>query len=194
MFELEVPTTAKCLDLRVLSKKDRQPDDPPGAQFLLSANLPNDTLTMFDGLLKSSLYRKGSKPTTSKATNPQLDGIGPDSPELTEMGAHIKRFSWVYEQTGCSVEIDRGLGGPRSNIRLSDCKVHRVSIAPRDGGSVVMQWTIDAPAVADGWNALAGMKSTEIKLTIAGPEVDDGQQPIESTKRGGKSKREAVAA
>lgn len=174
MFELEAMTKTKVLDVRVLAKKDRKPDESPGAQLLLQATLPADMLSCFDGFLSSVLYRKSSDPKQGA-----IDGLEPLA--LTAVGTHVKRIAWEYEQTGCDVEIDRGMGGRRSNIALSDCKVHRVLISPRDGGSVVVQWTIDAPALSDQvWAKLPGLKATEIELTIAGPEpVSEAQRELE---------------
>ena len=166
MFELETMTKVRVLDVRVLAAKDRKPDDPPGAQLLLSANLSCDKLVMFDGFLQSMLYRKAGGGQQGK-----LDGM--EGAELTTIGDHVKRLRWEYEQTGCEVEIDHGTGGKR-NLTLSDCKVHRVSMAPREGGSVVVQWTVDALGLSDAtWAKLPGMKATDQQITMAGPQPSE---------------------
>jgi len=175
-FELDTLTKVRVLDVRTLSAKDRKPGDPVGSQLLLRATLSSGALAMFDGFLPGMLYRK---PQAKKQG--ELEGV--ESAELTSIGDHVKRIPWAYEQTGCSALIDLGLGGP-SNIQLGDCKVHRVSLSPRQGGSVDVQWTIDAPALSDTTRGvLTGLKSTDIQMSLAGPEVhDDGQQEIEPTK------------
>jgi hypothetical protein len=189
-FEFETLQKCKVLDVRVLAAKDRGPDDPPGAQLLLQATLSADALTMLDGSLKSRLYSKAAA-----AKQGALDGM--EGLELTTFAEHVKRFSWAYEQTGCTVVIDYGRGG-ESNITLNDAKVHRLSIAPRDGGSVVLQWTVDAPGLkAQTWAKLPNMKATEIELTLTAPEpADDQQQDIEDEKpaRGRGKKREPAGA
>jgi len=175
MFELETLTKTKVLDVRVLSSKDRKPDEPPGAQVLMQANLSSDALSMLDGRLKAMLFSK-----VAGKKQGEIEGL--ESAARTSIGDHIKRLRWEYEQTGCRVTIDRGMGG-RSNIELADCKVHRVSISPLEGDSVVLQWTVDAPGLSDAtWAKLPGLKSTEIEILLAGPQVDDGdcQQDIES--------------
>lgn len=58
MFVLETPTKVRVLDVRVLSQKDRKPDEQPGAQLLLQATLGIGVLAMFDGFLPGMLYRK----------------------------------------------------------------------------------------------------------------------------------------
>lgn len=163
-FELESMSSVKVLDVRVLATKDRAPDDPPGAQLLLQATLGADALTMFDGTLKGQLYRRMAQPQQGA-----LEGL--ESLELSSFGKHVKRLRWEYEQTGCEVEIDHGLGGTR-NIVLEDCKVHRVLISPREGGSAVVQWTVDAPGLADAvWSKLPGLKATEVQMTMTAPDL-----------------------
>jgi len=173
MFELEAMTKTKVLDVRVLAKKDRKPDEPTGAQLLLQATMTADVLACFDGFLSSVLYKKAEAPKQGA-----IDGLEPVT--LTVIGSHVKRLAWQYEQTGCELEIDRGVGGKRSNILLTDCKVHRVLLSPRDGGSVVVQWTVDVPSVADAvWSKLPGLKTTEVELTVTGPDpAADPQQRI----------------
>jgi hypothetical protein len=179
-FELSTKTKVRVLDVRTLAAKDRKPDEPPGAQMLLQAMLPLETLSMFDGFLAGMLYRKAS----NGGTQGKLDGM--EGAELTSIGEHVKRLPWSYEQTGCSLEIDRGLGGKRSNIELDDCKVHRVSFAPQQGGGVKTQWTVDAPALSDDVRGkLTGLKATEIEMTLSLPEVDQSDiedAPASSTK------------
>lgn len=172
-FELESLTKVRVLDVRTLSAKDRKPGDPVGSQLLLRTTLSSGALAMFDGFLPGMLFRK---PQAKKQG--ELEGV--ESAELTQIGDHVKRLPWVYEQTGCTVHIDFGTGGP-SDIVLSDCKAHRVSLSPRQGGSVDVQWTIDAPALTDATRGvLTGLKSTDVQMTLRGPTIaDDDQADIE---------------
>lgn len=176
-FELESLTKVRVLDVRVLSKKDRKPDEHPGAQLLLQATLACGVLAMFDGFLPGMLFRK---PESNKQAN--LEGV--ESAELSAIGEHVKRLGWVYEQTGCTVLIDYGMG-ERSNLNLTDCKAHRVSFAPKEGGSVLVQWTVDAPALSDETRGkLTGLKSTDVQMTMLAPRAeDDPQQSIEPPKQ-----------
>lgn len=181
-FELASKTKVRVLDVRTLAAKDRKPDEPPGAQLLMQAVLPVETLAMFDGFLPGTLYRKASGGKQGK-----LEGM--EGSELTSIGEHVKRMPWQYEQTGCTIEIDRGLGGKR-NIVLEDCKMHRVSFAPQQGGGVKTQWTIDAPALSDDVRGkLTGLKATEIEMLLALPEVaqegieDDDEPPAKPAGR-----------
>lgn len=188
MFELEEMTAVRVLDVRTLAKKDRPPNEPAGAQLLLSALLSPGALTMFDGYLPGTLYRKAN----GSAAQGSLDGI--EGAELTSIGEHVKRMPWEYEQTGCTVTIDRGLGGRSSNIVLSDCKVHRVSFAPQQGGSVKVQWAIDALSLEDNVRGkLTGLKSTDIAMLLEPPEVvQDELEPERPTRSRRKARREAA--
>lgn len=170
MFTLESMTKVRVLDVRVLAKKDRKPDQPPGVQLLLSATMSCGILAMFDGYLPGMLFRKAEG---------ELDGM--EGSELTQIGEKVKRLAWQYEQTGCEVTIDFGTGGTR-NLVLSDCKVHRLLFSPRQGGSVLVQWCVDAPALSDETRGkLTGLKATETELTLHGPEVaDDKQQRLDT--------------
>lgn len=171
-FELDTFTTVRILDVRTLASKDRKPDEPPGAQLLVQAEMQIAALAMFDPRLPDMLARKA--PADKKQG--QLEGI--EQLELTEIGSHVKRIPWVYDQTGCTIEIDRGMGGA-SNLVLKDCTVHRVSFQPQKGVSARVQWTIDAPGQSDAVRGkLTGMKATELPITQVGPEVD-GQQRID---------------
>ncbi len=163
MFQLESLTKVSVLDVRVLSQKDRKPDELPGVQLLLQATLGAGVLAMFDGFLPGLLYRKPSGKTQS-----ELDGL--ETAELTVIGEHVKRMPWVYEQTGCEVTIDFGIGGG-SNLVLADVKVHRVSMRPEQTG-VVLQWTADALGLNDSTRGkLTGLKRTDVQMLLKGPEV-----------------------
>jgi hypothetical protein len=170
-FELRTVTRVKVLDVRTLSSKDRAPDEPPGAQLLLQADLPVEVLAQFDGLLPGMLYRKAGNGAQGKLEG--LEGV-----ELTAIGEHVKRMPWAYEQTGCSVHVHRAT----TKQLLEECKVHRVNFAPQANGGIRVQWTVDAPSLSDSVRGkLTGLKSTEIELTQTAPEVDESQQQIPGT-------------
>lgn len=125
-FELDSMTKVRVLDVRTLAAKDRKPDEPPGAQLLLQATLPSTVLAMFDGALPGWLYRKASA-----AKQAALDGM--EGVERTSIGEHIKRLPWDYEQTGCDIEIDRGIGG-KSYIK---CELRRETWTHGEGTDIL---------------------------------------------------------
>src|ERR1700761_2020109 len=123
-------TTVRILDVRTLAAKNRKPDELPGMQLLVQSTMPIAALAMFDTALPAMLARKAPEEFKGGKKQGQLEGI--EKLELTEIGQHVKRIPWVYDHTGCTIEIDRGLGG-HSNLVLTDCTVHRVSFQPQEG-------------------------------------------------------------
>lgn len=177
-FELEAPTQAKLIDVIVLSDKDRAPETNPGAGLDFSMTVGNDVLTMFDGFLRGMLYTKAAN--SSKPEQGTLDGVQPvsDMPNLTEIGKKLGRFSWDLELTGYTLTCDQGLGGPKSNITLGDCKLTNWSFKPKEGGSVEVKFRAESPDVsAKVHGDLALLKTREFPITLAAPQVQ--QQDIE---------------
>ncbi len=163
-FDLETPTTAKLLDVGVLSDKDRAPEENPGAALFFSMTVGNDLLTMFDGGLRSALFSKGTAPT--------LDGIDPIFSELTGIGKAIGQFGWDLELTGYGVTLDHGLGGPKSNIELENCKLTNWKFRGKPGGSVEIKLRIESPDVSERIHGkLALLKTREFQITVTAPKV-----------------------
>jgi len=181
-FELREFTEVRCLDVRTLARKDRQTDDPAGAQLLVRSLMPWSACSLFDQRLGTMLYEKSTAPKQG-----QLEGM--EGVQRTALAERVRRLPWIYEQTGCTVELDIGIGG-RSNITLNDCRVHRVSLTPKEAGPEGL-WAIDAPALTDATRGkLTGLKATTFNLTQLLPEVDDSQTDIEdppAPKRGRKA-------
>lgn len=178
-FELETFTKAKLLDHATLSQKDRDPDENPGQALKFEMTISNDVLSMFDGQLRTALYTKSA---ASPKKQGELDGMAvTDLPNLTGIGAHVKRLPWAQEFTGMRLTIDYGMGAASgSNLELLDCTVYGFTFQPKEGGSVLMKFKLDAPDVSE---AIAGklpkLKSREVQLMLLGPVIDDAQQDIE---------------
>lgn len=178
-FELEVFTKAKLLDHATLSQKDRDPDDNPGQALDFELAVSNEVLSMFDGHLRTALY---TKTAASPKKQEALEGMAiTDLPNLSSIGAHVKRMKWSQEFTGMRLTIDYGLGqAGGSNLELLDCTAYNFVFMPKEGGSLLMKFRIDAPNVSE---AIAGklpkLKSREVQLMLLGPVVDDAQQTIE---------------
>jgi hypothetical protein len=178
-FELLSPTTAKLTDVIVLSDKDRAPETNPGAGLDFAMTIGNDVLTMFDGFLRGMLYSKNANSSSAPAQG-QLEGVPPvsDLPNLTEIGKKLGRFSWDLELTGYTLTCDQGLGGPKSNLELGDCKLTNWSFKPKEGGSVEVKFRAESPDVTEKIHGkLALLKTREFPITLAAPEVS--QQDVE---------------
>lgn len=180
-FELEQLTKAKLTDVVVLSQKNRQLDENPGAKLSLELALGNDALACFDGHLKSFLFTRtvGS----GKPAQDSLEGVPvvSDMPALTGIGQKIGVLRWELELTGYELVIDLGMGGKRSNLEIVDCSVSNFRFKPNEGGSVEVKCDVESPDVSEAvFGKLAKLKSREIQITLRAPEV--AQNDIDDTK------------
>jgi hypothetical protein len=187
-FKLAELTTAKVLEVDVLSDKDRAPDANPGAALNVSMTHSNNLLTMFDGFLRGMFYRAVDANPDPKQD--RLEGIpakendtSTDMPKLTEIGMHIREVNWELELVGYQLYIDYGTAGP-SAINLTECKLSNFKFQMKEGGSIISKFRIEAPDV--GWEVhgkLAMLKSQEIKMTLTAPVVqsDDDVATVENT-------------
>jgi len=190
-FELPTATKCKLVDIDILSMKNRPPDSNPGVALAFTAELPNSALTMLDGFLRGMLYTKQAGGDAQKG----LDGVEPvsDLPNLTQIGQKIGRFSWLGEQTGCTLTFDFGLGG-KSNIVLGDVKVDALHITPKEGGTTTWQWKCEINDVSEAeFGKIATFKSRDVQLLIALPDVEqqdleDDPPPQQPARRGRKPK------
>lgn len=181
-FELEIPTKARLADIIVLSQKNRQPDENPGAKLSFEVDLTNDALSGFDGALKSFLYTKNGG--ASKAQQGTLEGVPvvSDMPNLTGIGTKCGVLHWEQELTGYELAIDLGLGG-RSNLDIADCVLANFRIIPKEGGTVTVKLDCESQNVSESaFGKLAKLKSREVDIillapTVAQQELPDGEKP-----------------
>ncbi len=186
-FELENLSKCKLIDVVVLSQKNRQPDENPGAKLSIELALGNDSLAYFDGALKSFLFCKTG--SSGKPAQGSLDGVPAvsDMPNLTGIGAKVGTLHWELELTGYELTIDLGLGGKRSNLEIEGCTVSNFRITPNEGGTVGVKCDVESPDVSEAaFGKLAKLKSREIQITLAAPEV--AQQDLEDEKPPAKAK------
>ena len=170
MFELEVLTAARLTDVLVLSSKNRQPDEAPGAKLSFDVALSNDALTMFDGRLKSALFTKAGGAT--KPDQATLEGVPvvSDAPNLTGIGAHVPVLKWTQELTGYTLTFDLGLGGAKSDLTIGDCKLSNWRLFNKEGGTVNVKFDCESADVSEAaFGKLSGLKSREVKIRLIGP-------------------------
>lgn len=161
MFELTT-TKAKLLDVVVLSRKNRQPDENPGAKLVLQFSMLPDLLVLFDGSLRSFLFESDA----TKAAQGILEGVD-DAGQLTRAGSNLGTLKWKQDMTGYTLTIQWGTG--RKNIVLTDCALTQWRLTPKDG-AVVVKVNCDAPDVGtDEFGKLAKLKSCEIDMALEAP-------------------------
>lgn len=168
-FELETFTKAKLTDVVVLSQKNRQPDENPGAKLSFELALGNDSLSYFDGHLKTTLFTKNGG--AAKAGQGTLEGVPvvSDMPNLTGIGQKVGTLHWDLELTGYTLEIDHGMGG-KSNLEVKDCVLSNFRITPKEGGTVIVKFDAESPDVAENvFGKLATLKTREIEIALSAP-------------------------
>lgn len=182
MFELLNPTNTKIVDVVVLSQKNRQPDDNPGAKISVEQQLANLELAHFDGGLRAMLYTK--KPGAGAPAQKDLDGVDPisDTPHLTAIGSKLGWFHWALELTGYQVVVDHGTGG-KSDLTLSDCTLSGFRFKCNEGGTIDCRYDIESNDVSEkAFGRLAKLKSTDVDVTVRPPAIA-GQSDIEDKPR-----------
>ncbi len=101
-----------------------------------------------------------------------------DTPNLTGIGAKVGTLHWEQELTGYELVIDLGLGGKRSNLEITDCVLSNWRLTPKEGGTVVTKVDVESADVSEAaFGKLAKLKSCEMQITLAAPEV--AQQDID---------------
>lgn len=171
MFELLNPTKAKLLDVVVLSQKNRQPDENPGAKLNFEIQLSADVLAAFDPKLKTTLFMKGSGSESAKQA--ALDGIpeASDMPNLTGIGMKIGKFPWHQELSGYTLVIDHGMGGKKSDLEITDGLLSNWRFTPKEGGTVIARMSFESANVTEvQFGRLAKMKSRDIEVKFRPPE------------------------
>lgn len=171
MFALEQFTKAKITEVGVLSQKNREPDQNPGAALSFSLEQSNHSLSYFDGSLKSFLYTKSAATSSNKQAG--LEGVEEvsDLPNLTAAGQKLGKLHWIHELTGYSLVIDHGMGG-KSNLSIDDCVLSGFRITPKEGGTILLDFQLEAQDIQEKvFGKLATLKNREVKITLTEPEV-----------------------
>lgn len=177
MFELLNPTKTKLLDVVVLSQKNRQPDENPGAKLNFEVQLSADILDTFDPGLKRWLFMKGAGSESAKQA--ALDGIpeASDMPNLTNVGMKIGKFPWHQELSGYKLVIDHGMGGKKSDLEITDGLLSNWRFTPKEGGTVIARMSFESANVTEAqFGRLAKMKSRDIEAKFLPPV--DAQQSL----------------
>lgn len=169
-FVLETLTKAKITDVVVLSQKNREPDQNPGAALTFSLELSNNALSYFDGALKSFLYTKSAASSVGQQGLEGVDEIT-DAPNLTKAGIKIGKFAWSEDLYGYALVIDHGMGG-RSNLELADCILSNFKVEPKEGGTILLGFQLESQDVPEKvFGKLATLKNREVQITLTAPVV-----------------------
>lgn len=185
-------TKAKLKNFDTLSDKDREPNEKHGLQMAFSnITKPASDMEMLDPTLRAFLLEM-------RDDKKQGDLAGMESEVLTKAGSYIGTISWQQEWTGYTLIIDYGAGG-KSNIELTDCKVHGLKFKPKDGSMEITRLIIESPNATEKIIGKVGvLKSTEVTIKLLPPVVTQedlvGQPPAQQPKKPNKSGEASKAA
>ena len=191
MFQLPEPTSGKLKKAEDKAIKIGQKDLRAAALITLEHTLPNTALEMFDGNLRQIFYGPGS-PGEKGLKQAKFDGMDlvQDRPALTATGQALATLNWGKEQTGCTLTIDQGTGGERSNLTLKDGTVKDTTVSLLEGGAVKVRYKYHAPIdhlTAAQVGQLHLLHQRDVKVVLLGPQVDDNQADIEDDAGGARS-------
>jgi hypothetical protein len=153
----------------------------------LEITVSNHVLSTLDGALKGMLYTRNeaAAPKVTKGKDNvtgTLEGVEPvsDLPNLSSIGSHVKSLKWAAEVTGClSV-----LRFATTELELDDSTCGPFKIKPKDGGSCIISFPLEAPNASEKVFAkLAKYKSREIDLKVKQhTPADDAQQRLDDAR------------
>lgn len=149
-----------------------QKDTLPAAQLRVMATCPNSVLDQFSPGMREFLFEKGKG---SEKVQQQLQGVEviSDMPVLREPGVKLGALHWEDELTGCTLIVDRAI----DPIVVKDCKVSKFKIAPKDGGSVQVFFTITTGEIdRETAGELLLLNKTDILFELTAPQVHQQQE------------------
>jgi hypothetical protein len=158
----------------------------PAADISCSALMPNTILNVLHPGLLQMLYEAPKNPDLAEQADP--DAV--TALRLPLLGLPLK---WALELDNRKLTIDYGLGGD-SDIVLSECKVHKFTVEPQNGGTVLLGWQISAhpDAAQAGW--LYDHQQQDIVISLEAPEKADTQGSLIAPKKSKKQKQEEALA
>lgn len=127
-------TKAKLIDVNPRSEKRGAHELVPAVDLRLQVDTTNAALAQLDPELCEWLYRQGSQETL-----PGVDSVADMTalrfPEL------VQPLHWAGEGKGYALTFDLGIN-PESDIQLHACKLHKVTLSVKEGGTVQLTFSV----------------------------------------------------
>lgn len=134
-------TKAKLIDMNPRSERRGAHDLVPAVDLRLQVDTTNAALSQLDPELCDWLYRQGTQETL-----PGLDYVGDMTAlRFPDLGQPLH---WGGEGKGYSLVFDLGITDA-TDIQLHDCKLHKVALTVKEGGTVQLTFTVSS---AEGVN------------------------------------------
>lgn len=178
-FEIEEFTNAKLTNVNVRSEKNGPNQLNPATDLFFKIDAPNSILSQFDGHLLSAIYHR-SAAAAGDGAQQALDGIEQVSDLPNLRFPSMRPIEWGWDLDGYTLTIGHGLGGA-SDIPLTDCKVDRFKLTPREGGTVEVKFRVRCSnhLTEKAMGKLALLVQNEVPITLIAPATGE-QQPLEN--------------
>ena len=179
-FEIEEFTNAKLTNVNVRSEKHGPDQLNPATDLFFKIDAPNSILSQFDGHLLSAIYHR-SAAAAGDGAQQALDGIEQVSDLPNLRFPSMRPIEWGWDLDGYTLTIGHGLGGA-SDIPLTDCKVDRFKLTPREGGTVEVKFRVRCSnhLTEKAMGKLALLVQNEVPIMLTAPEVAGEQQPLDN--------------
>lgn len=165
MFAFDTSTFVKLAHLNCREEKHGQ-ESVAAIDIKFVREAGNSQLALLHPDLRAALYDRDDD------EKPGLDGIEPIATKLRF--PRMPQFAWDLEMTGCTVEVDFGLGGLDSNIVLSDCKVNQFKVECRPGGTTAITFRVQTSNFPEGAvDKLLSQLGHETAITLEAPSAPE---------------------
>lgn len=176
-FELLEPTDALLKTFTPRVEKHGE-DDVSAASLGLQIEAPNTILDLLSSSLRPTLYAaadNGAKVDGKPASQRTIEGVEESTPLLRTKVIETLKLNNCYE--GWTLRISWGF---EEAMTISECKVDKFVVTPKDGGSVILDLRVGSSDIGEdeaGW--LYGKLRHNIEITLHAPEVK--AEPIDGT-------------
>ena len=165
MLQILSFTDAKLATLTPRSEKHGD-DEKPAVSLGLELTVANDLLDVIDPSLRPTLYKSPDSHT--------LPGV---ADVLNVLRCHsIDRVLLPNKHEGWSLEVEDGIDDHAAPLAFGACKVDKLSVEPKQGGSVVLRMrvgTSDLDAARSGMLGMHVGQPIRVRLTAPKPRADD---------------------
>lgn len=143
-------------------------ENVPALSVRFITSVPAEVLDAIDGGLRKILFRKPSKDEVSQD---ELPGISSNEGATKVRYPKLGAQSWDEKFTGYVLTVGSGLTSTSTEKTVDDVDLSKIKIEPKDGGSIVLSFSVNMEADAELMGAFGVMLQETIELTIEPPSV-----------------------
>jgi hypothetical protein len=156
-IELFTTTQAKLVNVNARSEKHGPDELVPAIDLRLQVDVANGVLSQLDPALREWLFEQGDQPSL-----PEVDGAAGDRTKLRFPQIDWP-LRWNDEAEDYCLTLTTGPGG--EDIQLQGCKLHRLAITAKEGGTCTLVFRLAITAKEGGTCTLVFTVSCAQELT-----------------------------